>query len=129
MREEGTTSDVDTLYWMREAELKHGRVAQLAGRRILFVAYCDDQLSINPPDEPSDGIAGLVLQFATGCSVILRYHDASPLRLATGVYLYNYYTVVLSTWYGTLGVYLLGLLQFSTRTIRLFVWKYKYPRQ
>lgn len=33
MREEGvdaTKSPVDTLYWMREAELKHGRVAQLA---------------------------------------------------------------------------------------------------
>lgn len=29
MRDEGT-SGVDTLYWMREAELKHGRVAQLA---------------------------------------------------------------------------------------------------
>lgn len=36
MREEGvdaTKSPVDTLYWMREAELKHGRVAQLAGER------------------------------------------------------------------------------------------------
>lgn len=36
MREEGvdaTKSPVDTLYWMREAELKHGRVAQLAGDR------------------------------------------------------------------------------------------------
>lgn len=36
MREEGVdaaNSPVDTLYWMREAELKHGRVAQLAGER------------------------------------------------------------------------------------------------
>lgn len=34
MREEGVTekSPVDTLYWMRESELKHGRVAQLAGQ-------------------------------------------------------------------------------------------------
>lgn len=33
MREGGVTdsSPVDTLYWMREAELKHGRIAQLAG--------------------------------------------------------------------------------------------------
>lgn len=32
MREEGVdgTSPVDTLYWMRESELKHGRIAQLA---------------------------------------------------------------------------------------------------
>lgn len=25
-------SPVDTLYWMRESELKHGRIAQLAGQ-------------------------------------------------------------------------------------------------
>lgn len=33
MREEGVAekSPVDTLYWMRESELKHGRIAQLAG--------------------------------------------------------------------------------------------------
>lgn len=33
MREGGVTdsSPVDTLYWMRESELKHGRIAQLAG--------------------------------------------------------------------------------------------------
>lgn len=36
MREEGVPSEspVGTLYWMREAELKHGRVAQLAGVRV-----------------------------------------------------------------------------------------------
>ena len=42
MREEGvdaTKSPVDTLYWMREAELKHGRVAQLAGKD-LTVGVC-----------------------------------------------------------------------------------------
>lgn len=34
MRAEGVPekSPVDTLYWMREAELKHGRIAQLAGQ-------------------------------------------------------------------------------------------------
>lgn len=34
MREDGVAekSPVDTLYWMREAELKNGRVAQLAGQ-------------------------------------------------------------------------------------------------
>ena len=34
MREEGVPakSPVDTLYWMRESELKHGRIAQLAGQ-------------------------------------------------------------------------------------------------
>lgn len=34
MRDEGVPekSPVDTLYWMRESELKHGRIAQLAGQ-------------------------------------------------------------------------------------------------
>ena len=56
MREGGVTdsSPVDTLYWMREAELKHGRIAQLAGgtqsyqlidrevglRRVRFMIIC-----------------------------------------------------------------------------------------
>lgn len=33
MRADGVPekSPVDTLYWMRESELKHGRIAQLAG--------------------------------------------------------------------------------------------------
>lgn len=88
MREEGTTSDVDTLYWMREAELKHGRVAQLAGLWYIINASCDYQLSMKPLDEASDGIASLVPQF-------VQCGGVSPLRFFTRVAVHNYCTV----WY------------------------------
>lgn len=43
MREVDGTQGVDTLYWMRESELKHGRIAQLAGlhalTRVLLMQY------------------------------------------------------------------------------------------
>lgn len=34
---DGEENGVDTLYWMRESELKHGRIAQLAGEEGLWM--------------------------------------------------------------------------------------------
>lgn len=47
---EGVDKPVDTLYWMRESELKHGRIAQLAGeicplRKLLLLPFVKYNLS------------------------------------------------------------------------------------
>lgn len=58
MRAEGVDaakSPVDTLYWMREAELKHGRVAQLAGGLLSHTIACiiSDVLQSNSSRHPA----------------------------------------------------------------------------